>query len=48
MAAIGLGGLKEMIYRAARDGWTTRPSELVEEMMRFLSEGLLDLPERSA
>ncbi len=46
MAAIGLGGLKEMIYRAARDGWTTPPSELVEEMMRFLSEGLLEVPAR--
>lgn len=41
MAAIGLGGLKEMIYRAARDGWSSTPSELVEEMLRFLSEGLL-------
>jgi len=48
MAAIGLGGLKEMIYRAARDGWRSAPSALVDEMMRFLSEGLLAAPERSA
>lgn len=46
MAAIGLGGLKEMIYRAARDGWTSSPAELVEEMMRFLSEGLLAGPQK--
>lgn len=46
MAAIGLGGLKEMIYRAARDGWGDPRALLVEEMMRFLRSGLLASPRR--
>lgn len=46
MVALGLGGLKEMIYDAARGQLTGDASHLVDEMMRFLRGGLLASPKR--
>ncbi len=47
MVAIGLGGLKEMIYDAARGALQGDAAALVEEMMRFLRGGLLAPSKRS-
>lgn len=44
MVAIGLGGLKEMIYAAARGALAGDAEALVDEMMRFLRGGLLAAP----
>jgi AcrR family transcriptional regulator len=44
MVAIGLGGLKEMIYAAARGALKGDADALVEEMMLFLRGGLLAPP----
>ena len=44
MVAIGLGGLKEMIYDAARGSLRGDADALVEEMMLFLRGGLLAPP----
>lgn len=44
MVAIGLGGLKQMIYDAARGALKADAQLLVDEMMRFLRSGLLAAP----
>jgi len=41
MVAIGLGGLKELVYDAVRGAMPRSADVLVDEMMRFLGEGLL-------
>jgi AcrR family transcriptional regulator len=48
MVAIGLGGLKEMVYDAARGELAAEPGALVDEMMRFLRSGLLASPRRTS
>lgn len=44
MVAIGLGGLKQMIYDASRGALRSDAQLLVDEMMRFLRSGLLAAP----
>jgi AcrR family transcriptional regulator len=44
MVAIGLGGLKQMIYDASRGALSSDAQLLVDEMMRFLRSGLLAAP----
>ena len=49
MVAIGLGGLKELVYDAVRGAMPRSAEVLVDEMMRFLAMGLLaPPPERAA
>lgn len=44
MVAIGLGGLKQMIYDGSRGALKADATVLVDEMMRFLRSGLLAPP----
>lgn len=48
MVAIGLGGLKELVYDAVRGAMPRSAEVLVDEMMRFLAMGLLAPPPSSA
>ena len=41
MVSIGLGGLKELVLDAVTGTLQRTPEELVEELMRFLDQGLL-------
>ena len=41
MVSIGLGGLKELVLDAVTDTLQRTPDELVDELMRFLDQGLL-------
>jgi len=41
MVSIGLGGLKELVLDAVTGTLERKPEELVEELMRFLDQGLL-------
>lgn len=48
MVAIGLGGLKELVYDAVRGAMPRSAEVLVDEMMRFLAMGLLAPPPERA
>jgi AcrR family transcriptional regulator len=46
MVSIGLGGLKELVLDAVTGELQRTPEELVDELMRFLDQGLL-VPDRA-